>query len=347
MSAFAGIIARMLRERNNIFGYTPPKDKIGHDDRIMPAPGPWNPAPGDPKKFADGGTVDRDTLAMTGERGPEAIMGSDGIKRITDKATISTLNAGDSVVPMAGASTGLPRQQTPGFNPETARYGPDPGGGYYTKATTYGGHPGDPSRGIPRIEDRDDRFGSNQAGVKEEHQGISLPGTPFGGTETRGPELNKLYQVQLPDGSYTLQRVTDTGPGHKGHGGTDISMGAISREYGGDPRKFGGGNIRYKRYEGGQLPSSMRAGRNLVTAGGYLDTSSGEGTLPYGSAEHDIPGRYQPPTAQAYKPMKAQMEVAPPPRHQIERAARYTSQMGDHHSAREHQARHAGQIGFQ
>jgi hypothetical protein len=200
------------------------------------------------------------------------------------------------------------------------------------------------------VTDPGDAFGSNQARVKEEHQGISLPGTPFGGTETSGPELNKLYQVQLPDGSWTLQRVTDTGPGHKGHGGTDISMGAISREYGGDPRKFGGGNIRYKRFEGGQLPSSMRAGRNLITAGGYLDTSSGEGSLPYGSAEYDIPGRYKPPTAEAFKPqpkkLKVSMEVEPPPRRQIERAARYTDQIGSRHAQRQHQAAHAGNIGF-
>jgi hypothetical protein len=320
------------------------------------------PPPGEPKKFAEGGTVDRDTLAVTSETGaPEAIVGADGtIKRMTDKATISTLNAGDSVVPFAGKGggsggggasgsvempSGLPRQLTPGFNPDTARYGPSSEGWYYTKGTNYGGHPGDPSRGIPRIVDPGDPFGSNQARVKEEHQGVSLPGTPFGGTESRGPELNQTYLVQLPDGSYTLQRVTDTGPGHKGHGGIDISVGAIVRE-GQNPRNFGG-DVRYRKYTGGPLPENMRIGRNAVTAGGYLDPSSGEGSLPYGSPEYDIPNRYRPEPAQAFRStMKVKMEVEPPPRHQIERAGRHQSQIDTHRLRRRRQAESAGNIGF-
>ena len=242
---------------------------------------------------------------------------------------------------------GFSRRQTPGFNPDTARYGPSGEGWYYTKGTNYGGHPGDPSRGIPRISDPGDPFGSNQAGVKEEHQGISLPGTPFGGTETRGPELNKLYQVQLPDGSYSLERVTDTGPGKKGHGGTDISAGAIIRQ-GQNPRGYGG-DIRYKRFEGGALPSNMRSGRNLVTAGGYLDTSSGEGSKQSGSPEYDIPGRFHPEPSQAFKPMTVKPKIEPiaPERHEVERTARNVVSRGRDYTRRQVQASGHGKIGFQ
>jgi hypothetical protein len=319
--------------------YVPPSAYVRPQ---LPLPGPWRAAPGDPARMAEGGFGPG--LAMTGERGPELIMGSDGIKRIDRNATISTLGSDDVAVPL-GSSTGLPREHTPGFNPGTARYGPDPSGAYYTHATTFGGHPGDPERGIPRVVDPDDKFGSNQARVKEEHQGISLPGTPFGGTETSGPELNKLYQVQLPDGSWTLQRVTDTGPGKKGHGGLDMSVGALARE--GIRHKTFDSDVRYRQYKGGALPSNMKAGRNLVTAGGYLDTSSGEGSLPYGSPEYDIPGRYRQEQTQAFKPMpKQRVEVESPPRHEIERAARHQYRATGGPARRQHQSSNAGRLGY-
>jgi hypothetical protein len=46
------------------------------------------------------------------------------------------------------------------------------------------------------------------------------------------------------------------------------------------------------------------------------------------------------------RPIKVAMEVEPPPRWQLQRAARYTSQLGDLDAERDQQARGAGQIGF-
>jgi hypothetical protein len=48
----------------------------------------------------------------------------------------------------------------------------------------------------------------------------------------------------------------------------------------------------------------------------------------------------------ASKPIKVSMEVEPPPRWQLERAARYTDQLGNRHAERQQQAKGAGDIGF-
>jgi hypothetical protein len=52
------------------------------------------------------------------------------------------------------------------------------------------------------------------------------------------------------------------------------------------------------------------------------------------------------PSAEASKPIKVSMEVEPPPRWQLERAARYTDQLGNRHAERQQQAKGAGDIGF-
>jgi hypothetical protein len=49
---------------------------------------------------------------------------------------------------------------------------------------------------------------------------------------------------------------------------------------------------------------------------------------------------------EASKPIKVSMEVEPPPRWQLERAARYTDQLGNRHTERQQQAKGAGDIGF-
>jgi hypothetical protein len=325
----------------------------GLGPRPAPAPPPstpWpaskmTPAPGDVPPMAEGGRGPG--LAQVGERGGEAIVGPEGVRREVNQATIVTLGEDEAAVPGLVGS-GPDRRVNPKDLYDNLL-------SKFSKSSLAGVVP-------PGAE----KYGINTGAAEEyatlgvanamSESGIKAGLAPDPGDAARHLESIGLYQFDQrqvkrwggggdaydPEASATAfvnyMENRALGPGTTWKGGSGKGIDALGDTF--STFRHGGGatmqNIGYARRIAG-------AGHGINTAGGSLEESSGE--APKGG--YDIPDRYRPQqTEQAWRPtVKPKVEIVPPERHEIERAARSTTSRARSIGRREQQSAHAGRIG--